>query len=93
MAHVAEVDRAPPLPQTLKVTFKICPIIRSNYKFQLKRNPHDSEDIFSLMFLALIYVHVTPNCLCFLRYGSRQKSLPKLQRKKKTKSKKSQKVH
>lgn len=34
------------LLQPLKVTFKVCPIIRSNYKFQLKRNPHNSDGIF-----------------------------------------------
>ena len=31
------------LLQPLKVTFTACPTIRSNYKFQLKRNTHHPD--------------------------------------------------
>lgn len=80
MALVTGVGRAPPLLSLSKGTCKICPIIRGNYKFQLKRNPQDSGDMHSLMPLALIYNLVSPICLCFLGCVSTQIGLPKLQR-------------
>lgn len=75
------VDRAPPFLSLSKGTCEICPIIRGNYKFQLKRNPHDSEAMHSLKQLALIYILVTPNCLSASWDVFPHTGLPKLREK------------
>lgn len=81
------------LPQPLKVTFKICPIIRSNYKFQLK----ETRTILKIFFFDVSCFNLcacfAPSRPSFLGYVSRQKRLPNLQGEKQTRSRKSSKVH